>query len=646
MTSAAGILITTNDGLALFLKRGAGSDHAGTWALPAGRIEDGETPEDAARRETLEEIGYTPEGQLSEIDNEANDEVEFTTFHHGVGEHFLPQLNIEHTAYAWAPLSDPPTPLHPGVADTIAKVRQSDEELGGSLNGAMDGMAFDRASVRVMRAASEGFAFDRASVRRTDADGRLHVERSHISKANVCPYLGREIPKFVELGLEPDHIYYLYRDPEELAKAAPTFNNIPVLSEHVEVNSLDHRPDLIVGTTGSEAVVANDYLDNSIAVWVQDAIDDVETERKKELSSAYRYRADMTPGTVKGVRFDGVMRDIIGNHVALVKEGRAGPDVVVGDSKEEINKMAKGLAVSQKALMARGALAVFLQPRLAADAKMPSLATILIGVNAKNFKDKKTSLITAIDKAVKPLLAKDASTEGLAVLLDALGNTPVADDMGPEDDVILDAPPKDNPDVPPKAEGEGDPPPAPVDAPPPKPDPIEAIKSFLAGKLSPEDMAEIEKLCVAGAMDAPPPTPGTPPAPGAVPVAKDTPDNKDDKDMVDKPAMDAAIKLATKETETRVAERFRKLDEAKRLVAPYIGEVIKAYDSANDLLKDALTALKVDVDGVDPSAYPKMLKLVPLPGAKQPRVSIAADSAPAADFAKRFPGADRIGIAS
>jgi len=36
-------------------------------------------------------------------------------------------------------------------------------------------------------------AFDR-SARRIDADGRLHIDTSHISKANICPYYGKEIP--------------------------------------------------------------------------------------------------------------------------------------------------------------------------------------------------------------------------------------------------------------------------------------------------------------------------------------------------------------------------------------------------------------------------------------------------------------------
>lgn len=37
----------------------------------------------------------------------------------------------------------------------------------------------------------------------------------------------------------------------------------------------------------------------------------------------------MTPGSFQGECYDGVMRDMIGDHMALVKEGRAGPEVAV-----------------------------------------------------------------------------------------------------------------------------------------------------------------------------------------------------------------------------------------------------------------------------------------------------------------------------
>jgi len=88
---------------------------------------------------------------------------------------------------------------------------------------------------------------------------------------------------------------------------------------------------LIVGTTGSDVEFCAPYLQCSLAAWDAAAIAGIESKEQVELSSAYRYRADMTPGEYEGVAYDGIMRDIIGNHVALVDVGRAGHDVVVAD---------------------------------------------------------------------------------------------------------------------------------------------------------------------------------------------------------------------------------------------------------------------------------------------------------------------------
>ncbi len=174
-------------------------------------------------------------------------------------------------------------------------------------------------------------ALDRASARSYDADGRLHVAVCNISKANVCEYLGSEIPDYERLGLQAGKLYRLYRDPAELAQAASTFNNLPLLSQHVPVDARDHRPDLVVGSTGTDARFVAPYLQNSLVIWTASAIEGVDSGRQRELSAAYRYRPVMEPETAQGERFDGRMTDIVGNHVALVAEGRAGADVVVGD---------------------------------------------------------------------------------------------------------------------------------------------------------------------------------------------------------------------------------------------------------------------------------------------------------------------------
>lgn len=182
------------------------------------------------------------------------------------------------------------------------------------------------------------------SVRHYDENGFLHVALCNITKEQVAPYYGREIPGWQELGLVPDKIYYGYRPFEEIEKASETFNNLPLLSEHVEDGADKKNQHLRVGSLGSNAVAEEPYLTNSLAVYDEKAIKDVENGAKKELSSAYRYDPVFKPGFFDGQKYDFRMENIRGNHVALVKEGRAGSDVVVADS----NSITKGEKMSTK----------------------------------------------------------------------------------------------------------------------------------------------------------------------------------------------------------------------------------------------------------------------------------------------------------
>jgi hypothetical protein len=190
--------------------------------------------------------------------------------------------------------------------------------------------ALERA-IRSTKDAGLVLAADEAN-RMFDLDGRMHVNVTNISKANVCDYLGNEIPDYEKLGLDRNKIYKLLRDPDELRKAAPTFNGIQVLMRHVPVSAEDHQPWDIVGTTGTDAVFEEPYLKNSLVLWAQRAIDAVESEDQKELSSAYHYKPIMQAGFYEGEKYDGRMIDLVGNHVAIVREGRAGKDVCVEDS--------------------------------------------------------------------------------------------------------------------------------------------------------------------------------------------------------------------------------------------------------------------------------------------------------------------------
>lgn len=174
--------------------------------------------------------------------------------------------------------------------------------------------------------------FDAApSARSVDANGFLHVASSHITKATVNPYYGREIPGWERLGLDPERIYYGFRAPEELRASLPTWEGLPLHIEH-HPDSADEPEKLTrVGAVG-KAVWNAPYIDAPLTVWDGEAIDAIRDGSFRELSCAYRYEPDFTPGSHEGVEYDFIMRHIRGNHVALVEEGRAGPDVVVADA--------------------------------------------------------------------------------------------------------------------------------------------------------------------------------------------------------------------------------------------------------------------------------------------------------------------------
>jgi hypothetical protein len=242
------------------------------------------------------------------------------------------------------------------------------------------------------------FAFDR-SMRTIDADGHLHVETANISKANVCPYYGHEIPNADELGLEPNKVYMLYRDAAELAAAAPTYHNKPLMMTHVAVSADDPQKYYVVGTV-SNIRFEHPYLKASLAVWDAKAIEAIDSGAQEQLSCGYRYTADMTPGTSpEGEKYDGVMRGLMCNHVALVETGRAGPDVVVSD---ELPQDLSTMKIS--------ALVKALTPVLATDAKPADVSALIQTVIAADKKAKDAEK----DEDKTDMPAKDADKDDKA----------------------------------------------------------------------------------------------------------------------------------------------------------------------------------------------------------------------------------------
>lgn len=113
--------------------------------------------------------------------------------------------------------------------------------------------------------------------------------------------------------------------PESLASFAGkaiTMEHPPVLLD--SENTKNYQ----VGFTGSEIVYDNGFVRAVMTVTDQETIDKVMNGDVREVSAGYKVSYDATPGvTDGGEHYDGIQKDISGNHVAIVRRGRAGPQV-------------------------------------------------------------------------------------------------------------------------------------------------------------------------------------------------------------------------------------------------------------------------------------------------------------------------------
>lgn len=172
------------------------------------------------------------------------------------------------------------------------------------------------------------------SARTVDENGYMHVSDCPVTKEQVAPYYGYEIPQGERFGIKPNKVYYVYRPAEELSKAATmaSLRGIPLLADHASVTPEDIRRDRIVGSTGDLVRWDGTYLRCNLNILAKGAQDRVKDKSMRELSLGYSYTPEFKSGEFNGTRYDFVMRDIKANHLALVEVGRAGSDVRVCDS--------------------------------------------------------------------------------------------------------------------------------------------------------------------------------------------------------------------------------------------------------------------------------------------------------------------------
>jgi uncharacterized protein len=113
--------------------------------------------------------------------------------------------------------------------------------------------------------------------------------------------------------------------PESLASFAGkaiTLEHPPVLLD--SANTKDYQ----IGFSGTEVVYDNGFVRAVMTITDDEAIKRIMRGDAKEVSAGYRVNYEATPGvTDSGENYDGIQKEINGNHIAVVRRGRAGPQV-------------------------------------------------------------------------------------------------------------------------------------------------------------------------------------------------------------------------------------------------------------------------------------------------------------------------------
>jgi len=209
MIKAAGIMFLTDAGETLLLKRGPGGDWPGAWCFPGGHQEDDETTEQAAKRECVEELGFLPDGErrvwtrrISE--NEApipseninpqpaiGESVDYTTFIQHVKDRFDPELNGEHTAFAWCKVSTPPEPLHPGVKISLARLGMDELDVAQAIRDGklVSPQQFENVTLFAMRITGTGVAYRHKLKEYVWRKPELYLNQHFLDRCNGLPVI-------------------------------------------------------------------------------------------------------------------------------------------------------------------------------------------------------------------------------------------------------------------------------------------------------------------------------------------------------------------------------------------------------------------------------------------------------------------------
>lgn len=174
-----------------------------------------------------------------------------------------------------------------------------------------------------------------------DRNGWFEVKDNPLSKEGVFLYRGNQIilPDGSRAS-ETDELIPVYRPAEELSnpEAIESFKLVPWVDDHTMLGSgeLGLTPAErkgVQGVIGEDVYFKDGVLYGNIKAFSESFARKIENG-KKELSLGYRCSYERASGEWNGQAYQYIQRNLRGNHLALVDEGRMGADVRVMDAKD------------------------------------------------------------------------------------------------------------------------------------------------------------------------------------------------------------------------------------------------------------------------------------------------------------------------
>jgi uncharacterized protein len=122
-------------------------------------------------------------------------------------------------------------------------------------------------------------------------------------------------------GLDPTYRYRVLFPPEEMERAAMTYDGVPI--------KLGHHTEYYVGRLHDPRYV-HPYIVGDALIHVRGVIEHAHEGINREFSGGYSSVISVAPGTYRGVEYDLVMLHMTARHLALVDRGVHGPNCCLG----------------------------------------------------------------------------------------------------------------------------------------------------------------------------------------------------------------------------------------------------------------------------------------------------------------------------